>query len=148
MSKTETKVFTITASPDLIRRVERFLALLHFNSRFGHSGIFGMELDGDGHEKVTVEPIDARLAHEVDAIGGVGYGIELARDNSYAGKQINRDSRSYWYTGPAANLYKDGEVVKTIPSADHAAIERRQTPTAPTVDVPNIMAAIRRDETR
>jgi hypothetical protein len=123
---TETKTFTITTSPAIMRRIERFLALLHFASNWGHSGIFGMPLDGDGSEKVKVDPIDRRLAHEVDAIGGVGYDIEIARDDSYSGYAINRERRSRFWTGPAANLYLDGEVRKTIPSRDHAYFERQE----------------------
>lgn len=117
----ETKIFMISASPAVLRRLERFLALLHYSSIFGHTGLFAMPLDGDGNEKVKVEGIDQRLGFEVDAIGGVGYDVEIARDNSYSGKFVDRARGSKWYTGPAANLYKDGDVVKTIPSADHDA---------------------------
>lgn len=124
---TETKTFTITASPTLMRRIERFLALLHFNSSFGHSAIFGMALDGDGSEKVKVEPIDRRLASEVDCIGGVGYDIEIARDDSYSGYAVNRNRESRFWTGPAANLYLDGEIRRTVPSRDHAYFERKES---------------------
>lgn len=139
---TETKTFTITAGPALMRRIERFLALLHFNSSFGHSAIFAMPLDGDGSEKVKIEPIDRRLAHEVDAIGGVGYHVELARDDSYSGYMLDRARESRWWTGPAANLYVDGEICKTIPSRDHKYFERKEeservnAPSAPSAQEP------------
>lgn len=115
----ETKTFTITAPAALMRRVERFLALLHYNSGFGHSGLFAMPLDGDGSEKVKVEGLDKRLAFEVDAIGGVGYDVEIANNESYSGRFLDRNRQAKWYTGPAANLYKEGEVAKTIPSCDY-----------------------------
>ena len=118
MTNKETRVFEITTSPEVMHRIERFLALLHFNSGFGHSGLFGMSLDGDGNEKVEVKNLDSRLAYEVDAIGGVGYGIEIARSTSYTGKFINRDLKPKWHTGPAANLYKEGNLKKTIPTSD------------------------------
>lgn len=114
----ETKQFSITASPDVMRRIERFLALLHFSSSFGHSGVFAMALDGGGSEKVRVDPIDKRLAREIDLIGSVGYDVELARENSYGGRFIDKSKMPKWYTGPAANLYVDGEVRKTSPTSD------------------------------
>jgi hypothetical protein len=118
-NKMITKTITITTDSTMMKRIERFLALLHYNSCFGHSGLFGMYLDGDGWEKVKVEGLDRRLALEVDAIGGVGYDIEIAQDNSYIGKFTQRNIEHKWYTGPAANLYKDGCVVKTIPGRDY-----------------------------
>ena len=123
----ETRTFTITASAVLLRRIERFLALLHYNSGFGHSGLFAMPLDGDGNEKVKVDGLDRRLAFEVDALGGVGYDVEIARDDSYSGRFLDLKRPARWYTGPAANLYKDGEIAKTIPSRDHDAV----TPNVP-----------------
>ena len=116
--KKVTRTFEITTSPDVMKRIERFLALLHFNSCFRHSGLFAMSLDGDGPENVEVKELDKRLCHEVDAIGGVGYDVEIARDESYGGMFLDKKRESKWYTGPAANLYKDGDVDKTIPSCD------------------------------
>lgn len=116
--KKVTRTFEVTTSPDVMKRLERFLALLHFNSGFGHSGLFAMSLDGDGPEKVEVKDLDKRLGYEVDAIGGVGYGVEIARDESYGGAFLDRNRESKWYTGPAANLYKEGDVDKTVPSCD------------------------------
>ncbi len=116
--KKETRVFEITASSLLIKRIERFLAFLHFNSHFGHSGLFAMSLDGDGCEKVEIKGLDKRLSHEVDAIGGVGYDIEIARDTKYSGAFIDSSKESKWYTGPSVNLYRDGDIVKTLPICD------------------------------
>lgn len=116
--KKVTKTFEITTTLNIMKRLERFFALLHFNSGFGHSGLFAMSLDGDGNEKVNVASLDKRLGYEVDAIGGVGYGVEIARDNSYGGAFLDNARQSKWYTGPAANLYKDGDVSRTIPTSD------------------------------
>ena len=115
--KEETKVFEITANPQILRRIERFLALLHFNSCFGHSGLFGMGLDGDGSEKVVVKDINRSLGYEVDLIGGIGYGVEIANDTSYSGRFIDNERSSKWVTQRSGSLYKEGELVKTIPSS-------------------------------
>ncbi len=116
--KKETRIFEITASPKLMKRIERFLAFLHFNSQFGHSGLFAMSLDGDGPENVVIKGLEKNLGYEVDAIGGVGYDIEIARDTKYSGAFIDSSRKSIWYTGQSASLYKDGDLVKTIPSCD------------------------------
>ena len=112
----ETKTFTITtSSPIIMRRIERFFAMLHYNSCFGHSNLFGMRLDGDGSETVVIENLDKSLAHEVNAIGGVGYDVEIANDDNYNGRFIDRNRKNFYQTRPAANLYKNGKLIKTIP---------------------------------
>ncbi len=118
--QTETKTFTITASPILLRRIERFLALLHFNSGFGHSGIFAMSLDGDGNEKVKVADIDRNLAKQVEGIGSIGYDVEIANDASYTGKFIDRNRECRWIVRPSpvegvAEIYKNGQLDHTVP---------------------------------
>jgi hypothetical protein len=50
-----TKTFTITTDPDMMLKITRFLACLHFNSRWGHSSTLAMDCDGDGNDDVTVE---------------------------------------------------------------------------------------------
>lgn len=76
-----------------------------------------MPLDGDGSEKLSVSP-RPHYNHEAEAIMGVGYHVELAKDGSYGGLFVDRQRECKWRTGPAANLYKDGEIVKTTPSRD------------------------------
>ena len=112
----QTKIFTITTSPDLMKRIERFLALLHFNSGFGHSGLFGMFLDGDGCEKVEVSDLDRNLRYEVEAIGGVGYHIEIAGSEGYGGRFVDSKRKCVWAVKPSATLYKDDEVHRVIPA--------------------------------
>ncbi|MDP4224858.1 MAG: hypothetical protein Q8910_00610 [Bacteroidota bacterium] len=114
-----TKTYEITFSnKDVFNRFERFLSLLHFNSGFGHSGLFGMSLDGDGSEKINVDRFDKRYMYEVDAIGGAGNGIEVALDNGYKIVPIDTNKECKYRVGPAANLYRDGEIIKTVPSCD------------------------------
>lgn len=116
-----TKTFTVTTSPELMARLERFLALLHFNSNFGHSGMFAMPLDGDGSEKIRVAELvgNAKLARQVDLIGGVGYDIEVARSVGYSGRFIDRERDNRWSVygnDETATLMKNGEVVKEVPN--------------------------------
>lgn len=121
-----TKTFEITAAPELMERFERFLALLHFNSGFGHSGMFGMPLDGDGNEKLSVNPRPSRaLAKEVECISHVGSGLEYALDGKYGFKKLDSSGACY-YTLPAAHLCRDGKIIKTVPGEDWDWKEREQ----------------------
>jgi|SRR6185312_2948635 len=121
-NETQTKTFTITTSPELMQRIERFFALLHFNSNFGHSGTFGIPLDCDGNEKVKIEPINKELGLQVGLVSGVGYDVEIANDKGYSGLFKDKTNRSHWYTRPGAVLYKDGAFVKTTPSWDDTTL--------------------------
>jgi hypothetical protein len=60
-----TKTFTITTDPQMMLKIERFLAWLHFNSMWGHSATVAMDCDGDGEDDVTVEGegIEAQRAY-------------------------------------------------------------------------------------
>ena len=49
-----TKTFTITANPDMMLKIERLLAWLHYNSAWGHSATIAIDCDGDGSDEVTV----------------------------------------------------------------------------------------------
>lgn len=82
--KQETRTYTITTSPDVQKRIEKFLALLHWNSRYGHSGTFAMPLDGDGQDTVTVDP-EPGYSKQVGNLATVGYDVEIAYDNSFSG---------------------------------------------------------------
>ena len=113
--ESETMVFSVQASPRILRRFHRLLALLHYSSSFGHSGIFGMPLDGDGNDEISVEPRPPHQ-HEVDAVGSVGYDVELATDVGYSGLFKNHQKECPWASVPTATLFKDGKQIKTIPS--------------------------------
>lgn len=77
--KSVTKSFKITtATPDTMKKFERFLSLLHYNG--GHSGVFAMSFDGDGHEKMEVDPPpDKELAKGKDGVAGAD--VELVRED-------------------------------------------------------------------
>lgn len=49
---------TITSDEDMILKVERFLALLHLSSVWGHTCTAAMDIDGDGSDRLKVEGID------------------------------------------------------------------------------------------
>lgn len=83
MSK-QTRTYTITARPEIIARFERLLALLHWSSRHGHMAYFGMPLDGDGGDGITVSP-EPGYKTEVDGVARVGYDVELAYDHGFGG---------------------------------------------------------------
>ena len=111
------KTFEIETSQSVMERIERFLALLHYNSCFGHSGLFAMALDGDGSDKVTVIPKPG-FQNEVDLCGGIGGDIEIAKNGCYTVKNI-AEMGSNWIVRPAAALYKNDDIHKVIPSNIH-----------------------------
>jgi hypothetical protein len=74
---------SLTGTPDTLRKIQAFLALMHFNQ--GHSGTFGIHFDGDGHERLTVDPAPHdSLKPLVDVMGGIGIGPEIAGEGSYS----------------------------------------------------------------
>ena len=91
MEKPITKTFTITASPKLIKRLERFFALIHFSSNWGHSGLFGMYVDGDGADRINVSPLDKTLRPGVNKVTNWGYGVELAMDGGFSGAHLEKE---------------------------------------------------------
>lgn len=111
-----TQTFEITAAPHVMERFERFLALLHHNSRFGHSGLFAMPLDGDGADTVEVSP-KPRYGHEVDLCGSIGGGVEIAHDNCYSALNTRPLTHSY-VVKTGGVLYKDGKQLKAVPSTE------------------------------
>lgn len=50
-----TKTFTITANRDMMMKIERFLAWLHFNTKWGHSATIAIDCDGDGDDSVDIQ---------------------------------------------------------------------------------------------
>lgn len=50
-----TKTFMITTDKCMMQKIERFLAWLHWNTRWGHSATIAIDCDGDGDNDVTVE---------------------------------------------------------------------------------------------
>ena len=88
-----TKTYTITATPDTLRRFERFMGFLHYNG--GHSAIFGMPFDGDGHERFKCEPPPERDSTR-GLISSAGPELELADDNCYKSYFIDYTRNRYF----------------------------------------------------
>ena len=111
-SKKIKKTFEIEADEETMERFERFLALLHYNSRFGHSSCFAMELDGDGWGKFTASPINKEYKNDVDLIGGVGGSAEVASNGRYVAKKI--EALGAYYQAKNGKLYRNEKVIKEI----------------------------------
>ena len=94
--KKVTKTYTITATEDTLRKFEGFLALLHYNTGWGHSNLFAMPCDGDGHESFNVEPEpDEHWRKKVSAIGQTGVTVEIALEHGYLGRFVDYNRKSY-----------------------------------------------------
>ena len=59
-----TKTLTITSDPTTMKNLEKLLSQLHFNSHWGHSGCFGMYMDGDGNTTFDIEGFDPEQYRE------------------------------------------------------------------------------------
>ena len=81
------KTFTVTAEPAVMRKLERLLTLMHFATHWGHTGTFGMHLDGDGADKLGSPNRRATSTCRagVSRITGVGYDVELATGSGFSG---------------------------------------------------------------
>lgn len=88
-----TKSFTITANPDVMARFEKFLCFLHYNG--GHSGIFGMSFDGDGHERLRVEPAPDKGSRDWSRISSAGPEVEVALDKCCKALSVDRNKNQY-----------------------------------------------------
>lgn len=106
----ETETFTITAVPNVMKRFKRFLALLHYNSSWGHSAYFAMPLDGDGPDRFKVHDFKPGYAADVELIGSVGYSVEIALDDGYTTKESCSPGRHY--IAKNGKLERDGEIIK------------------------------------
>ena len=91
----------VTDSSGLIQKFLRLMALLHRAGAVGHSGTFGMSLDGDGNERLLIESDDNNLFMRsvkkgADRVGSVGYDVELATTKGFSGWFRNVDRRCKW----------------------------------------------------
>lgn len=66
-----TKTFTITANKDMMLKIERFLAWLHFNTAWGHSATIAIDCDGDGSDKVEVSDTDFSMSDHREYVKNV-----------------------------------------------------------------------------
>ena len=91
---TTTRTYKITGDKETLDRFEGLLNLLHWAAAFGHTGKFGMPLDGDGCASFEREdPGDRQAAND---ILGAGYDVELAFDDSFSGFFMNRNRKNKW----------------------------------------------------
>ena len=89
------KTYTIRGTKDTIHKFESWLAFFHFNG--GHSGLFAMPFDGDGHEQLFVDPPpDESLRAPSQKDGGVGAGVEIAYEGQYGVAFIDWEKTNKW----------------------------------------------------
>lgn len=101
-----TKTFTITAPEDTMDKFEAFLCFFHYNG--GHSGLFGMPFDGDGHESMKIEPPPAR-SRGAQRIADAGTELEIAAGNGvFRSYKVVRDPHYY--------AYEDGKLLEKNPN--------------------------------
>lgn len=81
-----TKTFTITANPEMMLKIERFLAWLHFNTAWGHSATIAIDCDGDGSDEVTV-------TENQTGLGDIGH---LEEHRHYAGHLREKTKSVEW----------------------------------------------------
>jgi len=106
MSNTYEKTYTIRSTKEVFHKFETFLSFMHFNG--GHTGLFAMPFDGDGHEWLTVDPApDESLRDVVHKVSGVGAGVEIA----YAGETgvafIDWDKTNRWRNRVEADVERE-----------------------------------------
>lgn len=83
------RTFKITATADTMRKFETWLAFFHFNG--GHSGLFAMPFDGDGHERLSVDPApDESLREPSQELAKLGVHVEIAYDGMYGGRYLDQ----------------------------------------------------------
>lgn len=115
IDKKITRTFEIETSEEVMRRIERFLALLHHNSNWGHSGIFAMNLDGDGddHVKITPTPLHKE---EVQAIAYIGHDVEIAGSNGYTCKKTTNTDIIYHVepSSKGAGIFRNNELIQNV----------------------------------
>ena len=90
----ETRTYKIMGSKEVLNRFEGLLNLFHWASAFGHSGKFGMPLDGDGDGAFEIE--SPRDRQGCDKIFGVGYDVELSYDKTFSGIFADRRRTPDW----------------------------------------------------
>lgn len=86
--------FEITATKEVINRFSRLLWMMQYASRIGHSGYFGMPLDGDGSDRFEISweenmplEIHEMLKKQYNEANMSG-GLELAMDGSFSSKKL------------------------------------------------------------
>ena len=83
--KKETREYKMTASGEVLNRLEMFLRVLITAGNVGHSGTFGMGFDGDGSDKLKVEPEPVGISEIKGSVGELEYGSKFIHDNKDLG---------------------------------------------------------------
>ena len=102
------KTFTIETNPEMMTKIERFMAMIHYNSNWGHTSTFGLPVDGDGGDHINVQEVDDKYRAGVNAIGNVGYPLELALSDGFGAYSIDMD-KSFW-KARNGKLFRDGKL--------------------------------------
>lgn len=81
------RTVTISATPEVWRKLERFFALMHYNA--GHTAIFGLPFDGDGADSFKVDPPPPEeLRKPAQRIGDASATLEIANEGSYYSRHV------------------------------------------------------------
>jgi hypothetical protein len=105
-----TKTYTVRAPVKTLVKFEKFLGLLHYNG--GHSGIFGMEFDGDGADRLKVEPEPVQINNDHHHIADSGMGLEVAYETCYKAFKPDRDGPDY--KAENGKLFELGQAEKLV----------------------------------
>ena len=102
MKEMITKTFEITATPNVMKRFERFLCSFHYNG--GHSGTFAMPFDGDGSDVLKVSPAppkETKSNSDFHIVANAGQSVEVACDDFYRTVPVDREKG--WYRARNGN---------------------------------------------
>lgn len=80
---TEELAFEIKADEGTMERFKRLLAIMHRSSDVGHTGLFAMSVDGDGHEIFKVKSGVDYSEYKEGMDDVAGYSVEIAKSNGY-----------------------------------------------------------------
>ena len=78
----EKLIVAITADPEFIKKMKRFLALLMRTGSIGHSAFYGMYCDGDGHERPKVEGYDVKDWVDIDDVTSSADAVEVNEEGA------------------------------------------------------------------
>ena len=88
----ETLEISITASPDMLKRIVNLLGVIQWNSSVGHSATVGTFVDGDGADRITVDGLpdgDYRDMAEALSSYGDSYFAEVSENYAKAHNSCN-----------------------------------------------------------
>ena len=97
-SENELTITVRSSTPEVLERFKALMTLLDRSGNWGHSGTFGMALDGDGSEQLSIEGVDHdEYRRGVNAVNGVGYDIEIVQaDGIFTGRFVDNKRNCRW----------------------------------------------------